>query len=131
MIEICVSYCAFELYWIWFLWKVFETCTMLKKRLYFRRFLSSGRLLRLFANYFTNFWPTASRFFIIEWGFDEHDKDHKFGNSKTHKNLFFNEVTFYFIWLLHCIKSACICLYSVWMRENADTFYTVLRNKRW
>ena len=70
---------------------------MLKKIVYFRRFLSSRLLLRLFANYSTNFWTTASRFFIIELAFNEHDKNHKFGNSKTHKNLFFNEVTFYFI----------------------------------
>ena len=70
---------------------------MLKKRLYLRRFLASRRLLKLFANYCTNFWTTAFRFFIIEPTFCEHDKNHKFGYFKTHKNLFFNEVAFYFI----------------------------------
>ena len=33
---------------------------------------------------------------------------------------FFNEVAFYFAWLLHCIKSVRISLSPVWMRENAD-----------
>ena len=69
---------------------------MLKKRLYLKRFITSRRLLRLSASYSTNFWTTASRFFIIEPAFCEHDKNHKFDNSKTHKNLFFNEVAFYF-----------------------------------
>ena len=73
---------------------------------------------------------TASRFFIVEPGSCERQKNHKFDNFKTHKNLFLNEVAFYFIWLLHCIKSVCISLYSVWMREYADTFYTVLCYKR-
>ena len=63
---------------------------------------------------------TASRFFIVEPAFRERDKNHKFDNFKTQKNLFFNEVPFYFVWLLHCIKSVRISLYSVWMRENAD-----------
>ena len=39
---------------------------------------------------------TASRLFIVEPAFYEHDKNHKFDHFKTHKNLFFNEV-------LHCI----------------------------
>ena len=68
---------------------------------------------------------TGSRFFLIEPAFCERDKNHKLDNFKTipcwtHKNLFFNEVAFYFIWLLHCIKSVCISLYSVWMQQNAD-----------
>ena len=33
---------------------------------------------------------------------------------------FFNEVAFYFAWLLHCIKRVRISLSPVWMRENAD-----------
>ena len=70
---------------------------MLKKRLYLRRFLAIQRLLRLYANQSTNFWTIASRFFIIEPAFYEHDKNHKFDNSKTYKNLFFNGVAFYFI----------------------------------
>ena len=37
----------------------------------------------------------AFRFFIIEPAFYERDKNHKFENFKTHKNLFFNEITFY------------------------------------
>ena len=41
------------------------------------------------ANYFTNIWMTASESFIIETTFCERDK-----------NLFFNGVAFYFIWLL-------------------------------
>ena len=117
MIEIRVSYCAIES-WIWFLWIGIDV------NLYIRR------LLRLFANYSTNFWTTASRFFIIEPAFCEHDKNHKFDNSKTQKNLFFNEVAFYFIWLLHCIKIVCKSLYSVWMWENAYCFYAVLCYKR-
>ena len=82
--------------------------TVLKKRLYLRRFLASfvnfyiKRLLRLFANYYLNFWMTASRLFTIETTFCECDKNHEFGNFKTmpcstHKNLFFNEVAFYFV----------------------------------
>ena len=35
-------------------------------------------------------------------------------------NLFLNEVKFYFVWLLHCIKIVCISLYSVWIWKNAD-----------
>ena len=50
-----------------------------------------------YANYSTNVWTTASRFFTIEPAFCEGDKNHKFDNFKTHKNLFFNEVAFYFI----------------------------------
>ena len=57
----------------------YKFCELLRKRL----------LLRLFANYSTDFWLTASRFFIIELAFCERDKDHKFENFKTHKNLFF------------------------------------------
>ena len=56
---------------------------MLKKRFYLRRFLASRRLLKLFANYSTNFWTTASRFFIIEPTFCERDKNHKFDHFKT------------------------------------------------
>ena len=41
VIEICVSHYATELEWIWFLWIISETWTMLNKRLYFRRFLTS------------------------------------------------------------------------------------------
>ena len=55
----------------------------------------------------------------------------------THKNFFCNEVTFYFMWLWPCVKSARISLYLVWMRENADQsnseyghFYAVLGYKR-
>ena len=102
---------------------------MVKKRLYRRHFLAKflrkRLLLRVLANYSTHFWTTASRFFIIEPAFCECDKNHEFDNFKTNKNLFFNEVAFHFIWL-HCIKSVCISLYSVWIQENADTFYAVL-----
>ena len=35
-------------------------------------------------NYSTNFWMTASRFFIIEPDFCERDKDHKFDNLKLY-----------------------------------------------
>ena len=67
------------------------------KRDSLKRFLASRRLLRLFTNYSTNSWTTASRFLITEPAFCEHDKNHKFDNSESHKNLFFNEVAFYFI----------------------------------
>ena len=87
----------------------------------FCEFVRKRLLLRLFANYSTNFWTTASRFFMIEPAFCERDKNHKFDNFETHKNLFFNEAAFYFIWLLYCIKIVCISLYSAWMQENADT----------
>ena len=55
---------------------------MLKRRLYLSRFLVS------FSNYSTNFWMTASRFFIVEPAFCESDKNHKFDNSKTEQSLF-------------------------------------------
>ena len=74
---------------------------MVKKRLYRRHFLAKflrkRLLLRVFANYSTHFWTTASRFFIIEPAFCECDKNHEFDNFKTNKNLFFNEVAFHFI----------------------------------
>ena len=60
----------------------------------FCEFLRRRLLLRLFANYSTNFWTTASRFYIIEPAFCEHDKNHKFDSFKTRKNLFFNESRF-------------------------------------
>ena len=61
--------------------------TMLKKRL--RCFLASfvnfyiATAFETLANYFTNFWMTASGSFIIETAFCERDKNHKFGNFKT------------------------------------------------
>ena len=70
----------------------------------FCEFLRRQLHLRLFANCATNFWTTASRVFIIELAVCGRDKNHKFDDFKTHKNLFLNEVAFYFIWLLHCIK---------------------------
>ena len=35
------------------------------------------------ANYFTNFWMTASRFFAIEPAHCERDENHEFDNFKT------------------------------------------------
>ena len=58
---------------------------------------------------------TAARFFIIELAFCKRNKT---ASCWTHKSPFFNEVAFYFVWLLHCIKSVNISLYSVWMRES-------------
>ena len=48
-------------------------CEFWRKRLF----------LRLFANYSSNFWITASRFFILEPAFCESDKNHKFDNFKS------------------------------------------------
>ena len=47
-------------------------------------------------------------FFIVEPAFCEREKNHKFDSFKSHKNLFFNEVEFYYVRFLHCIKSVCI-----------------------
>ena len=85
---------------------------MLKKRLYLRRFLASfvnfciTTAFEIFCELFLNFWMTTPRIFIVEPTFCERYKNHKFDNFKTHKNLFFDEV-------LHCIKSACVSMYSV------------------
>ena len=137
VIEIRVSYCATELEWIWFLWigiwnlYYVKTETLSQVFSYnFCEFLHNDSFWGFFSNYFTNLWMPASRFFVVEPAFCERDKNHKFDNFKAHKNLLFNEVVFYFIWLLHCIKSVWISLYSVWMRENTDTFYAVLYYKR-
>ena len=60
---------------------------MLKKRL--RCFLASlvnfyiATAFETLANYFINFWMTASGSFIIETAFCERDKNHKFDNFKT------------------------------------------------
>ena len=85
---------------------------MLKKGLYPRRFLASfvnfciTTAFETFCESFFKFWMTASRIFIAEPAFCEHDKNHKFDNFKTHKNIFFNEV-------FRCIKSVCASMYSV------------------
>ena len=71
---------------------------MFKKRLYLRRFLTSFinfyiktacETLRKLLNYSSNFWMTASRFIIVEPPFCERDKNRKFDNFTTHKNLLF------------------------------------------
>ena len=58
--------------------------------------------------------------FSVEPAFCERDKNHKFDSFKTDKSQFFNEVAFYFVWLLHCIRSVRLSLNSVWMRENVE-----------
>ena len=115
--------------------------SMLKNKLFLRCFLTSFvdfYIMTAFeTNYSSNFWMADSRFFIAELAFCECDKNHKFDNFKTHKNLFFNEVVFYFIRLLHYIKSVRIsCIQpkcgKMWTRItlNTDTFYAVLCYKR-
>ena len=83
---------------------------MLKKRLYLRRFLTSfvnfyiTTAFESFANYSSNFWLTASRFFLLlNRLFVNVIKNYKFDNFKTHKNLFFewSRVLFYLITALH------------------------------
>ena len=98
-----VSYCAIESKRI-FMNRCFKHVIMFKKETLsyafsykFWKFLRKRLLLRLFANYSSNFWMAAFRFFIIEPAFYERDKNHKFENFKTHKNLFFNETAFYFV----------------------------------
>ena len=83
--------------------KYLKPVTMLKKRLYLWRFLTSSvnfyitTAFETLCELFYKFLTTASRFFIIEPTFCEHDKNNKFNNFKTHNNLFFNKVAFYFI----------------------------------
>ena len=71
-----VSYRAIESEWIWFSWigirKQLRPVTMLKKRLHLTCFLASSAnfyittAFETLANYFTNFWMSASRSFILE-----------------------------------------------------------------
>ena len=54
-------------------------------------------------NYSSNFWITASRFFIVELAFCEHDKNYKVDDFKnSHESLFsWSRVLFYLIIALH------------------------------
>ena len=111
MIEICVSYYAIEL--------EFEPLSQAFPYKFCESFHNDGFwdfsqiILQIFGRLLLDF-------LLSNRSFCERDKNHKFGDFKSHKSLFFNEVTFYFIWSLHCIKSVRISLYSVWMWENAD-----------
>ena len=129
MTEICVSHCAIELEGIWFLW--------IGRNLYC---VQNETLSQVFSYKFVNFCTTTAfgwrlanysrifgllllDFLLLNWIFVNVIKIMDLTILKVYP-VKLTRISFLiksrFIWLLHCTKSIRICLYSVWMWENAD-----------